>query len=264
MCRMFSGLILKDGVHLDWDDDSHERQIGKLKLKDDSDKPNFVRFEIIPQDGNIFNHVISNWVFRVDQDLIPEWFNAKNAESLARKELKKFFKERFLIGIKDVQCAAGRWFLKNSSAVLRDSSRAELCNSSRAELWDSSRAELWDSSSAVLRNSSRAELCNSSRAELWDSSRAELWDSSRVVLRNSSRAELCNSSRVELWDSSSAVLRNSSSAVLWDSSSAELWDSSNKYKINDNGICILRYNTNPQIIVANKNIKLIVQKSEKK
>jgi len=67
-------------------------------IKDDSLNPNFVRVELLPKDGDIFNHSIKNWNLKVDQDLIPDWFDKEKVERACKSAIKKVFKERFLIG----------------------------------------------------------------------------------------------------------------------------------------------------------------------
>ena len=56
MCQVKSGLVLKDKVFMPLDYDSHEDMIKELKLKDTTQSPDFVRVEIIPKDGDLFNH----------------------------------------------------------------------------------------------------------------------------------------------------------------------------------------------------------------
>ena len=85
MCQIKSAIVLKDKVFCPWDYDGHEEMIRELKLNDKTISPDFVRVEIVPIDGNIFNHDLKNWQLKVDQDFRPEWFNEKFAE----KELKE-------------------------------------------------------------------------------------------------------------------------------------------------------------------------------
>ena len=60
MCQFKSGLILKNKTICPLDSDSHEDMIRQAGLKDDTCSPDFVRVEIVPIDGDIFNiHVKS-------------------------------------------------------------------------------------------------------------------------------------------------------------------------------------------------------------
>jgi hypothetical protein len=168
MCELASFIITPDDILYRLDTDSHEAIVDKFKLKDDTKNPNFVRVEVTPNDGDIFNHDLKNWTAKLDQDLLPKWFKGiENYETSLKKLLKDvIFKERFIIDKKNVEVVEvvdKNVWIKNSKGII-------LRGSSSAELWGSSSAVLLDSSSAVLRGSSSAELLDSSSAELRDSS----------------------------------------------------------------------------------------------
>ena len=69
MCQIKSGIVLKNSVYCPLDTDSHEDMIEELKLNDRTTEPDFVRVEIVPADGDIFNHTLENWKLKLDQDL---------------------------------------------------------------------------------------------------------------------------------------------------------------------------------------------------
>lgn len=85
MCQPFSCLLLKDSV-VTTPDQKHESMIAKAGLKDDSREPDFVRVEITPPDHNYAAPVVA-WVYRVDQDYLPEWYVKTYDEERARKAL---------------------------------------------------------------------------------------------------------------------------------------------------------------------------------
>jgi len=199
MCRMMSGIITLNKTIYDLDNDSHEALIQKEGLKDEGEHPDFVRVEIVPKDGDVFNHDLKNWELCVDQDFKPDWFNKEFALVEMQKAVQELWAERFLIDDKSGKVIKeGRWFLKNSHAVL----------------WGSSHAVLWGSSHAELRESSHAVLRESSNAVLLESSHAELWGSSHAVLRGSSRAVLLESSHAELRESSQGIIPYSKDVVI--------------------------------------------------
>ena len=146
MCQFKSGLILKDKVFMPLDYDSHEEMIKELKLKDDTKSPDFVRVEIIPIDGNIFNHDPNNWQLKVDQDFKPDWFSEKFAETEMRKALQELFNNRFLIDKDIKEIKEGRWFLKNAKVD-------KVCGNAIIEQMRGSAQvkEMWGSAVAVNR-----------------------------------------------------------------------------------------------------------------
>ncbi len=135
MCQIKSGIVLKNSVYCPLDTDSHEEMLKELKLNDTTDKPDFVRVEIVPKDGNIFNHTLDNWVLRVDQDFKPDWFSERFALVEMQKELQVWWKERFCLGKMD-RIEKGRWFLGGSAQVKNIYGSAQvknICGSAQVE-----------------------------------------------------------------------------------------------------------------------------------
>ena len=83
MCQFKSGLILRERTYAPWGMDSHEDMIRELNLNDSGYEPDFVRVELIPS-GKEWWKSSKDWMFKVDQDYLPDWWNAEWAE----KEMK--------------------------------------------------------------------------------------------------------------------------------------------------------------------------------
>jgi hypothetical protein len=180
MCQFFSAIIVKDNILYNKHNDQHENLIENHNLDDSTLEPNFVRVELIPPNGNnYFEKDLNKWIFNVDQDLIPKWFDKKVAAAQTRATLKSFYNEIIFEDKKDLVFKNNkRVFLKNSSAILCDRSSAKLWDRSSATLHDESSAELWDGSLAILHNKSSAILHNGSSATLRNGSSTILWDNS--------------------------------------------------------------------------------------
>ena len=85
MCREASFVITENRVYWSRKSDSHEDIIQEFGLNHlDCDPPGFVRVELTPP-GNDFRLPVSDWVFRVDQDIVPDWWNAAWAENQIRE-----------------------------------------------------------------------------------------------------------------------------------------------------------------------------------
>ena len=75
MCQPASGVLTRDQVWWDEDSDSHEAIIRKHKLHADGVRgPNVLRFEIVPPDDD-YTLPLAEWVYKVDQDILPEWYD---------------------------------------------------------------------------------------------------------------------------------------------------------------------------------------------
>ena len=123
MCQIKSAIILKDKTFCPFDYDDHSKMLEELGIKDNTKTPDFVRVEMNPKDGNIFNHDLDNWVLKVDQDFKPEWFSEKFAAKEMQRELKNWWQERFIFDDKSWKKLQGsKFYVKNSSVVAWENS----------------------------------------------------------------------------------------------------------------------------------------------
>jgi hypothetical protein len=88
MCKFASFVLTKDKVLWLPDSDSHEEIISKNNLHADGARgPNILRVEITPRDTQIDFADYASWVYQIDQDTRPSWFNAEYDEKRVRGEL---------------------------------------------------------------------------------------------------------------------------------------------------------------------------------
>ena len=235
MCQIKSGIVLKDRVFMPLDYDSHEEMVEELKLNDSTKEPQFVRVEVTPKDGDIFNHNLKNWELQIDQDLIPKWFNKNQSEKEAKEKLKEWFETRFAIGKVD-RINKGRWFIGKNAQVENIYGSAQV-----KYIYGSAQVEnIYDS--AQVEN-----ICGSAQVEnIYGSAQVEyICDSAQVKY-------IYGSAQVEYIYGSAQVENIKDRAVCCFTA-----DTAKFKTIKDNGMAILYYKDNPEIVVANKKIKLI-------
>lgn len=76
MCRLFSGIATKNKIYLaPAYNQSHSTLLEKLNIEDSMENASrvFVRMELIPNNDDLTTD-ISTWMFVVDQDIVPDWF----------------------------------------------------------------------------------------------------------------------------------------------------------------------------------------------
>jgi len=157
MCSPASFVLTKDRVFWSKKSDSHEDIIEEFGLSPDGVRgPNIVRVEITPPEGDM-RKPLKEWSYRVDQDKLPPWHDAKETEKRTRAELKEWFKERVILDgereIKDGNVFAYGGFATlygNATATLYGNATATLYGNATATLWDNAAAKLWDNATATL------------------------------------------------------------------------------------------------------------------
>ena len=253
MCKLKSGLLLKNGVFVP-DYDSHDKMLREKCIEDTAENRiagKFVRFELSPENDDPFVP-IDMWVFKIDQDELPEWIKSdpEKYEAMARAAVKEWAENHIFIGVDRLNLTDGSgYYLKDCTNVtLSGSSTVQDMRGSSTvqDMCDSSTVRNMRGSSTVrnMRGSSTVRnMCDSSTVQnMWDSSTVQdmrysstvqdMWDSSTVRnMRYSSTVQ-------DMWDSStvrnmcdSSTVRNMrySSTVrnMWDSSTVRnMWDSS--------------------------------------
>jgi hypothetical protein len=91
MCMPASMIVTKEQVYWSTIDESHSKIIAEFNLREEfGGKVQIVRVEIVPSNNN-YSLPISDWEFRVDQDLLPNWWDEVDAERRARAALQGWY-----------------------------------------------------------------------------------------------------------------------------------------------------------------------------
>ena len=245
MCRFKSGIILKNKIVIaPEDNESHSDLLESLGIKDDyiGASKTFVRAELVPKKDDEWwidpAEKPEKWVFVVDQDIIPDWFDKETHEKEFRESVCDWWRKHVLVDKKLEELKTGFYRLKRCEVKkLLNDVRVMLDSSQVGEMWGSSQVgemrgssqvgEMWSSSQVgEMRGSSQVgEMWGSSQVgKMWDSSQVgKMWGSSQV-------GEMRGSSQVgEMWDSSQVgkMLGSSQVGKMWGSSQVgEMWGSS--------------------------------------
>jgi hypothetical protein len=223
MCQFKSFIVTKTDVLHDLDEDSHEALIKKYGLKDNTPLPLFVRVEMTPNDGSLFNHSRDNWVFRVDQDYRPGWFSEKEAEEACWPKLQEHFKLRFLMTGILAEIKEGRWFIGGDARINKLSGSAIV-----GEMRETSQVGVMRETSrvGVMRETSRVgEMRETSQVgEMWETSRVGvMWGTSQVGEMRETSLISDLRSKTATWsakDKAIVIDRTGPSAVIYTADSA--------------------------------------------
>ena len=215
MCKLKSGLLFKNGLFLP-DYDSHDEMLLEKCIEDTAENRiagKFVRFELSPENDDPFVP-IDMWVFKIDQDELPEWIKSdpEKYEAMARAAVKEWAEKHIFIGIDKLNLTDGSgYYLKDCTNVTLSGSSTvqDMSGSSTVQdMWGSSTVQdMWDSS--TVRN-------------MWDRSTVRnMWGSSTVQ-------DMSGSSTVQdMWDSSTVQ-------DMWGSSTVQdMWGSSTVRNMRD-------------------------------
>lgn len=107
MCRLKSGIILKDRIFIP-EYDSHTKMLEELGIEDNyfTASKIFVRFELLPKDNDVFSD-IDDWRLNIDQDIVPDWYDAEIYKPRIIERVKDWAKEHIHIGINNLNIDSG-------------------------------------------------------------------------------------------------------------------------------------------------------------
>jgi hypothetical protein len=202
--------------------DSHEAIIEAYKLNDKSACPDFVRIEIVPP-GNNYSLPLDKWVYEVDQDTLPDWYDAREAEIAVRTELLAWYKEHVVNDGEYTQSGGFKIYIGAAISIVNDGKAMFYGNSTGTvnggETWfhdnstgtvNGGEATFRDNSIGTV-NGGKAWLSNASNGTI---NNGEAWfcDNSTGTV-NGGKATFCNNSTGTVNGGKAWFLGNSISAV---------------------------------------------------
>ena len=100
MCEFKSGIIFKNRVELaPLGNESHSSLLENLGVEDNefNASKKFVRAELIPPEKYVITSDISKWTYKVDQDIVPEWYSndSERYEEEFKESVKNFMNKNF-------------------------------------------------------------------------------------------------------------------------------------------------------------------------
>ena len=127
MCQFKSAIILKDRVFIP-DYDSHSNMLKELGIADTKENAErlFIRAELIPVDNDVFSD-ISTWKFKVDQDILPDWYVEEYDKQRMIEAVKEWAKDRIHIGKENLDISDGE------GHYIKDCTNVEIHGSAQVE-----------------------------------------------------------------------------------------------------------------------------------
>ena len=224
MCQLKSGILLKDRVFIP-DYDSHEDMLKELKIEDTEDNARrlFVRAELVPPNDDVFTQV-SEWKYRVDQDILPDWYVPEVDEKRVRDAVAEWAKEHIHVGEKIEEITSGlHWIMDGTVGVIGGSAEIrELCGSATVE--------------KICNSAEVGYICGSAKVKY-------IRDSAKVrYIRNYAEVGyICGSAEVENIFGSAKVGNICCSATVM-TDSVSKWYNADDVCIKDEAVIIDRYN----------------------
>jgi hypothetical protein len=117
MCKEASFVLTKDRAFFSKTSDSHDQIIIEHDLHADGvGGPNVARVEIVPPGGD-YRLPLDQWVYSLDQDIVPEWYDAEECEARVRQVLPEWVAAKTVPPGQVVGVEAGQVIVANYGTV---------------------------------------------------------------------------------------------------------------------------------------------------
>lgn len=244
MCQLKSCLVLKDRIYCP-DYDSHDQMLNELQIADTIKNAEslFVRVELFPPYGNLLVP-LEGWRLRVDQDVLPGWWDKDYYEPLVRAEVKKWVDEHLIYSGKRTITKGTYYALNDAEIVAENNSIIHAFNHAKVFAYDRSLVVAHHNTTvsadvssvvhaednckvtahadalATLYGYAQASVYDRAQAYAYDKSEVKAYDETTVICQNNAKI-ICNDmSRCFVHDADEVVCNGNSVAYLWNRTSA--------------------------------------------
>ena len=152
MCKPASMVLTREKVFWSKTSDSHEDIVAEFNLCDDDvHNVQIVRVEITPPDDTRFDALLETWQYRVDQDILPDWYDPADAEKRTRIALVRWCEHKVVReGCREVR--EGVLYAYDSARVYAfDSASVTASDNASVTAYDSARVDAYDSATITIR-----------------------------------------------------------------------------------------------------------------
>jgi len=217
MCKPASGVLTKDKVHWSKKSESHEAIIAEHQLHADGvNGPNILCFEIVPPNGD-FQLPSDQWEYRIDQDELPKWHDAKRDEERARSMLPEWLAAKVVLPDQSAECV--------NRQIVAVYGTVRACGSATVEAYGSATVEAYGSATVEAYDLATVEAYGSAAVWAYDSATVRAHDSATVEAHDLSTVEAHDLSTVEAHDSATVRACGSATVDAYGSATVEAYDS---------------------------------------
>ena len=157
MCQLKSCLVLKDRVFCP-DYNSHQSMLEELGIEDNylhADKT-FVRVEFTPPNNESLIEPLDRWTLKVDQDVIPEWWDEKADRQRVEEAVETWRKGHVFTGGKHIVTTGTVYAYGDAEVQVYNDAMVKAHNSAKVEAYGSAKVEAFDSVTVEAYNSAMA------------------------------------------------------------------------------------------------------------
>ena len=189
MCQLKSCLVLKDRVFCP-DYNSHQSMLEELGIEDNylhADKT-FVRVEFTPPNNKSLIEPLDRWTLKVDQDVIPEWWDEKADRQRVEEAVETWRKGHVFTGGKHIVTTGTVYAYGDAEVQVYNDAMVKAHNSAKVEAYGSAKVEAFDSVTVEAYSNVTVKAYSNAKVEAYRNAKVEAFDRTVVKAYNSAMA----------------------------------------------------------------------------
>ena len=234
MCQLKSCLVLKDRVFCP-DYNSHQSMLEELGIKDDylHASKTFVRVELTPPDDTkSLMEPLDRWMLRVDQDIVPEWWNVDADRQRVEEAIEAWRKGHVF--------TEGKHIVKTETVYAYGDAEIQVYNDATVTAFDRAVVKAYSNAKVYAFGKTTVETVSNAPVEAYDDATvkaygiAKVQASDRAVVKAYSNATVQASDRavvkaysnatVEAYDNAKVKAYNSATVKAYDNAMVKAYD----------------------------------------
>ena len=187
MCRLKSCLVLKDRVFCP-DYDSHQSMLEELGIEDDylHASKTFVRVEFTPPDNTkSLIEPLDRWTLKVDQDIVPEWWDEK-ADRQRVEEAVEIWRKGHVF-------TEGKHIVKTEKIYAYGDAEIQVYNDATVTAFDRAVVKAYSNAKVIAYDSVTVEAYNSVTVDAYGRATVKAFDRAIVKAYSNATVEAFNS-----------------------------------------------------------------------
>ena len=182
MCQLKSCLVLKDRVFCP-DYNSHQSMLEELGIEDNylhADKT-FVRVEFTPPNNKSLIEPLDRWTLKVDQDVIPEWWDEKADRQRVEEAVETWRKGHVFTGGKHIVTTGTVYAYGDAEVQVYNDAMVKAHNSAKVEAFDSVTVEAYGNVTVKAYSNAKVEAYRNAKVEAFDRTVVKAYNSAMAI-----------------------------------------------------------------------------------
>lgn len=239
MCRLKSCLVLKDRVFCP-DYDSHQQMLEELGIEDDylHASKTFVRVEFTPPDNTkSLIEPLDRWTLKVDQDIVPEWWDEKADRQRVEEAVEIWRKGHVFTEGEHIVKAGAIYAFSNAIVSAYGDAMVTASDNAKVRVHDCAKTYAFGKAMVEAFDGTTVKAYDNVTVEAYGNTEVEAFGNATVKAYNIVTVIACGSATVEVYNNVTAKAYDNAKVLAYDSTRVEAWNGAT-VKAYDNAIAI--------------------------